>query len=50
MSKYFASIRFERYAEDIIVYCCSGQEADSLLASFKERLSEVKRMVNKIKI
>jgi len=38
MSRHFASNRFERYADDIIVHCHSKAEAEHLLWSIRQRL------------
>ena len=31
---------FERYADDIVIHCCSKEEAEKLLAALEERMSE----------
>lgn len=38
MSKHFPPNPFERYADDVLVYCNSKQEAEQLLSSIKERM------------
>ena len=38
MSRHYASNRFERYADDIIVHCNSKTEAQHLLSSIRQRL------------
>lgn len=38
MSRHYASNRFERYADDIIVHCNSKEEAGHLLSSIRQRL------------
>jgi retron-type reverse transcriptase len=46
IEKHHLSIRFVRYADDIILHCQTEEEAKSVLASVKERLKECKLQLN----
>jgi len=39
LEKYYPTIRFVRYADDAIIHCHSEQEAKTMLAAIKQRLS-----------
>jgi RNA-directed DNA polymerase len=45
----YPTVRFVRYADDIILHCDHQQEAEDLLAALRRRLSEVKLRVNEQK-
>jgi len=40
MSKYYADIKFERYADDIIVHCRSKKQGQFLLSKINKRLND----------
>jgi group II intron reverse transcriptase/maturase len=42
MVKNYAAIRFERYADDIIVHCQTKEQAEQMLTSIRERMQECK--------
>ncbi|MDR0360514.1 MAG: group II intron reverse transcriptase/maturase [bacterium] len=46
MQREYPEVRFERYADDVVVHCVSEQQAKEVLAAITERLAEVKLEVN----
>jgi RNA-directed DNA polymerase len=46
MRREYPAVRFERYADDVVVHCVSEQQAKEVLAAITERLAEVKLEVN----
>lgn len=46
---HYASVKFERYADDIVLHCNSRQEAEAMLVSIRERLKACKLMLNEEK-
>jgi RNA-directed DNA polymerase len=46
MKKNYPAIRFERYADDIIMHCSSQEEAEKVLEAIKERLKECGLEIN----
>lgn len=49
LSQACPTIKFVRYADDVVLHCQSKDEAEELLGALKERLSEVKLRLNKEK-
>lgn len=49
LSKHYPSIRFVRYADDIVLHCHSQAEAEEVLQSIDHRLTEVKLQLNMAK-
>jgi RNA-directed DNA polymerase len=48
-SKKYPSLKFERYADDIVVHCNSQAEAERVLLAIKERLATCKLQANEEK-
>ena len=46
IGKYHSSIRFVRYADDVILHCHTEEEANSILSKVSERLKECKLQLN----
>jgi RNA-directed DNA polymerase len=49
LSKHHPSVSFVRYADDVVIHCQTEQEAVSILAAVKVRLSEVKLSIKESK-
>ena len=41
MAREFPSVRFERYADDVVVHCVSERQARQVLAAMQDRMAEV---------
>ena len=46
LSKHYPTIRFVRYADDVVIHCRSRQQAEEVKAAMVKRLSEAKLRVN----
>ena len=49
LNKHFPSIRFVRYADDIVIHCSSKEEAEQILQAVKARLGELHLRLNEEK-
>ena len=49
LAKYYPSVAFVRYADDIVVHCNNEEEAKTLLEAIRERLKECKLRLNEAK-
>jgi RNA-directed DNA polymerase len=49
LEKYYPAIKFERYADDMVIHCVSYEQAEQLLTKIKERLETLKLEVHPIK-
>ena len=49
LTKHFPSIRFVRYADDIVIHCTSKEEAEQVLRVVKTRLAEIHLRINEDK-
>ena len=49
LNKYFPSIQFVRYADDIVIHCFSKEEAEQVLQAVKTRLEELHLRTNEEK-
>jgi group II intron reverse transcriptase/maturase len=49
LEKYYPSVSFVRYADDMVLHCDSEQEAQDLLTALKDRLTAVKLRLNEQK-
>lgn len=41
MAKKYPTTPFERYADDIVIHCCSEKEAETIKADFEQRCEEI---------
>lgn len=49
LNKYYPTVLFVRYADDIILHCSTEKEAQDLLVALEQRFMEVKLRVNELK-
>jgi group II intron reverse transcriptase/maturase len=49
LTKHFPSVRFVRYADDIVLHCESKEEAEQVLQAIKTRLEEIHLRINEEK-
>ena len=49
MSKHHPTVRFVRYADDIVMHCSTREEAEAILTAIRRRLEEVKLRMNEEK-
>lgn len=49
LEKYYPTVSFVRYADDLVLHCSTEKEAQELLMALKARLTEVKLRVNESK-
>lgn len=49
IEKHYPSVRFVRYADDIVLHCQSKEEAQEVLSAISQRLTQVKLRLNEAK-
>jgi group II intron reverse transcriptase/maturase len=49
LEKYYPSVSFVRYADDVVVHCKTEEEAREVLIALKERLAQVRLRLNEAK-
>lgn len=49
LAKYHPSVRFVRYADDVVVHCNTKEQAEQVLQAIRERLGQVKLQIKEAK-